>query len=146
VQELQARIAPAQDELQARLGRSPRTSEVAEHLGVTTDEVAEALAAGGCFSVASIDTSTGDGDTTVADLLGWEDRDLESLEARLVLDTAVARLPERERRFLEWRFVDERTQQEIADQVGLTQAQVSRILKRILGRLRSDLGEPVPAA
>lgn len=55
-------------------------------------------------------------------------------------------MPERERRILQWRFVDERTQQEIADLVGLTQAQVSRILTRILAHLRADLTEPLPAA
>ncbi|NYE38598.1 RNA polymerase sigma-B factor [Nocardioides cavernae] len=146
VQELQARIAGAQDDLYAELGRSPRPSEIADRLDVALDDVVEALSADGCFRPASIDGAAGDGSATIADLLGWEDRGLESLEARLVLDTAVGRLSDRERRILEWRFVDERTQQEIADRVGLTQAQVSRILTRILRRLRSDLAEPVPAA
>ena len=71
---------------------------------------------------------------------------LASLEARLVLDTALDRLTEREQQILRWRFEDERTQQEIADLVGLTQAQVSRTLTRILGRLRTDLSEPLSAA
>lgn len=64
----------------------------------------------------------------------------------MVLDTAIADLPERERRILHWRFVDERTQAEIADLLGLTQAQVSRILARVLRQLRADLSEPAPAA
>lgn len=145
VQELQARIGGAQDLLLAELGRSARPSEIADHVGVGIDDVLEALSADGCFRPASIDTAAGDG-TTIADALGWDDRGLESLEARLVLDTAVAGLSERERRILQWRFVDEHTQQEIADHVGLTQAQVSRILTRILTRLRSHLTEPVPAA
>lgn len=145
VQELQARIGGAQDLLLAELGRSARPSEIADHVGVGIDDVLEALSADGCFRPASIDTTAGDG-TTIADALGWDDRGLESLEARLVLDTAVAGLSERERRILQWRFVDEHTQQEIADHVGLTQAQVSRILTRILTRLRSHLTEPVPAA
>lgn len=139
VQELQARIATAQDELQSALGRSPRPSEIAAHLDAGLDDVVEALSADGCFRPTSIDTPSSDGGATIADLLGWEDRGLESVEAKLVLDTAIGRLPERERRILHWRFVDERTQQEIADEVGLTQAQVSRILTRILGRLRADL-------
>jgi len=63
-----------------------------------------------------------------------------------VLDTAVSRLSDRERLILRWRFEDERTQQEIADLVGLTQAQVSRTLTRILGRLRTHLSEPLTAA
>ncbi|WP_210441416.1 SigB/SigF/SigG family RNA polymerase sigma factor [Nocardioides xinjiangensis] len=146
VQELQVRLGTAQDELHAQLGRSPRPSELAAHLDVELDEVVEALSADGCFRPTSIDSHAGEGQGTLADLLGWEDRGIASLEARLVLDTAISRLSERERRILQWRFIDERTQQEIADRVGLTQAQVSRILTRILARLRADLTEPVPAA
>jgi RNA polymerase sigma-B factor len=82
----------------------------------------------------------------IADLLGWDDTGLAPVEARLVLGTAVSELSEHGRRILQWRFVDERTQQEIADLVGLTQAQVSRILARVLARLRADLTDPLPAA
>lgn len=147
VQQLQAGIRAAQHQMEARLGRSPRPSELAEHLGADLDDVVEALAADGCFRPASIDSRGDDQDGgTIADVLGHEDREIASLEARLVLDTAVSRLTERERQILRWRFEDERTQQEIADLVGLTQAQVSRTLTRILGRLRSDLAEPLSAA
>ena len=83
---------------------------------------------------------------TIAETLGHDDRGFATLEAKLVLDTAVSRLSDRERLILRWRFEDERTQQEIADLVGLTQAQVSRTLTRILGRLRTDLSEPLTAA
>ena len=147
VQQMQARIKDAQHELEAQLGRSPRPSEIAAHLGVEADEVIEALAADGCFRPASID-SKGDAQErgTIADVLGHDDRGFASLEAKLVLDTAVSRLSDRERLILRWRFEDERTQQEIADLVGLTQAQVSRTLTRILRRLRTDLSEPLTAA
>ncbi len=147
VQQLQARIRATQHELEALHGRSPRPSEIALHLGVDCDEVVEALAADGCFRPASIDTSTDDEHGgTIADVLGLEERGFASLEAKLVLDSAVGRLTERERQILQWRFVDERTQREIADLVGLTQAQVSRILTRVLRRLRADLSEPLSAA
>ena len=146
LQELQARIVTAEQDLLALLGRSPQPSEIAAHLGADLDDVVEALSADGCFRPTSIDSATGDGDDTIASLIGWHDPGLASVEARLVLDTALADLPERERRILHWRFVDERTQAEIADLVGLTQAQVSRILARVLRRLRAGLSEPVPAA
>ena len=147
VQQLQARIKVAQHELEAQLGVSPRPSEVAAHLGVEADEVVEALAADGCFRPASIDSTGGAQERgTIADALGHDDRGFATLEAKLVLDTAVSRLSDRERLILRWRFEDERTQQEIADLIGLTQAQVSRTLTRILGRLRSDLAEPLTAA
>ena len=147
VQQMQARIKEAQHELEAQLGCSPRPSEVAAHLDVEADEVVEALAADGCFRPASIDNRGGAQERgTIADALGHDDRGFATLEAKLVLDTAVSRLSDRERLILRWRFEDERTQQEIADLIGLTQAQVSRTLTRILGRLRSDLAEPLTAA
>jgi RNA polymerase sigma-B factor len=147
VQQLQARIRDVQHELEAELGCSPRPSQVAARLGVDVDEVVEALAADGCFRPASLD-SKGEAQErgTIADVLGGEDRGLATLEARLVLDAALKGLTEREQQILRWRFEDERTQQEIADLVGLTQAQVSRTLTRILGRLRTDLSEPLTAA
>lgn len=147
LQQMQARIRDAQQELEAHLGGSPRPSQVAAHLGVDVDEVVEALAADGCFRPASIDSRGEEQERgTIADVLGHEDRELSALEARLALDTAVNRLSPREQQILRWRFEDERTQQEIADLVGLTQAQVSRTLTRILARLRSDLSEPLSAA
>lgn len=147
VQQMQARIRAVQHELEAQLGGSPRPSQIAAHLGVDLDEVVEALAADGCFRPASLDSKGEEQERgTIADVLGHEDRELASLEARLVLDAALGRLTEREQQILRWRFEDERTQQEIADLVGLTQAQVSRTLTRILGRLRSDLSEPLSAA
>ncbi|MCY4726371.1 sigma-70 family RNA polymerase sigma factor [Nocardioides sp. STR2] len=147
VQQMQVRIRDVQHELEARLGASPRPSQIAAHLGVDLDEVVEALAADGCFRPASLDSKGEEQERgTIADVLGHEDRELASLEARLVLDKALGRLTEREQLILRWRFEDERTQQEIAQLVGLTQAQVSRTLTRILGRLRSDLSEPLSAA
>ena len=147
VQQLQSRIRATQHELEALLGRSPRPSEIARHLDVDPDEVVEALAADGCFRPASIDTSADDEHGgTLADTLGFEERGFASLEVTLVLDSAVGRLSERERLVLQWRFVDEHTQREIADRIGLTQAQVSRILTRVLTRLRADLSEPLSAA
>ena len=147
VQQLQTRIRDVQHELEARLGASPRPSQIAAHLGVDLDEVVEALAADGCFRPASLDSKGEEQERgTIADVLGHEDPELASIEARLVLDTALDRLTEREQQILRWRFEDERTQQEIADLVGLTQAQVSRTLARILARLRTDLSEPLSAA
>ena len=88
----------------------------------------EALAADGCFRPASIDSS-GDDERggTLADVLGHEDRGFESLEAKLVLDVAVGRLSERERQILQWRFVDERTQREIAAAMGISEKHLSQI-------------------
>lgn len=146
VQDLQSRIARAQDELEPTLGRSPRPSEVADHIGVDLTDVVEALAADGCFTPTSLDGPVGGGTSTLGDLIGQVDTGLRSSEARIVLEPVVRALPERDRRIVHMRFYEERTQQEIADAVGLTQAQVSRVLTRILGSLKAGLGESMSVA
>jgi RNA polymerase sigma-B factor len=146
VQDLQARIAAAQDRLEARLGRSPRPSELAEHLDEELSDVVEALAADGCFTPTSLDATVADGSSTLGDLLGEEDDALAHVEAKVMLDPLVRGLAPRDQRVLRMRFYDGLTQQEIAEDVGLTQAQVSRVLARILADLRADLVEHPPAA
>ena len=146
VQDLQTRIAGAQEELESQLGRSPRPSEVAGHLGEDTSDVVEALAADGCFTPTSLDARVADGSSSLGDLLGEDDRALAQAEAKVMLDPLMRALSARDRRIVRLRYFQERTQQEIADTVGLTQAQVSRVLTRILADLRSGLVERPPAA
>jgi RNA polymerase sigma-B factor len=148
IQETQARVAAADAELCQRLGRSPRPSEYADHLGVAVDDVIEALSADGCFTPTSLDRpmtdADGSGYTTIGDLLGAEDADRMAAEARTTLAPVVRRLKERDRRILYLRFFEDRTQQEIADEIGVTQMQVSRLLNRILRDLKTDLEDAPP--
>lgn len=146
VQELQARISRAQQELEATLCRSPRPSEIAVHLDEDLDAVIEALSADGCFTPTSLDLTVAEGSSSLGELIGAEDRALESTEARIILAPVVRELSDRDRRIVHLRFYEERTQQEIAEAVGLTQAQVSRVLTRILTSLRDGLVEARPAA
>lgn len=146
VQDLQSRISRAQEDLESELGRSPRPSEVAAYLDVEIDDVVEALTADGCFTPTSLDGPVGDGSSSLGDLLGFEDRATEAAEARIVLEPLIGLLSARDRQILRMRFVDECTQQEIAETIGLTQAQVSRVLTRILASLRADLNGRPPAA
>ncbi len=146
IQELQARIKDDRDRLHAQLGRAPRPDELADHLGADVTDVVEALTAEGCFRPTSLERAADDGTSSIADLLGSEDPGLSWVESRLALGDAVAQLPERDRSILRWRFVDDLTQQEIADLAGVTQAQVSRILARVLGVLRASLSESAAAA
>ena len=146
VQDLQTRIAGAQEELEPRLGRSPRPSELAAHLGEDTSDVVEALAADGCFTPTSLDAPVADGSSSLGDLLGDEDRALAQAEAKVMLDPLMRGLTARDRRIVRLRYFHEQTQQEIAEAVGLTQAQVSRVLTRILADLRVGLVERPPAA
>ncbi len=140
VQELQGQIAKVSSELTQTLGRSPRPSEVAEHVGLDVESVIEALAADGAFTPASLDVPVGeDGAATLGDLMPDEDVEFASAEARVVLGPAVRRLAPRDRRILELRFFEGWTQEQIARDIGVTQMQVSRLLSRILKDLRAEL-------
>jgi RNA polymerase sigma-B factor len=143
IQETQARITTAEGELTQELGHSPRPSEIADHLGIDVNDVIEAMSADGCFAPAPLDRPVagldGVGLTTIGDLLGEEDPSQPGAEARLVLAPAVRLLKERDRRILFLRFIEDRTQQEIAEDIGVTQMQVSRLLARIMRDLRIEL-------
>lgn len=140
IQKLQSDVARAQSDLTQVLGRSPRVPEVADHLGVTEDEVLEALSADGCFTPTSLDMPLGDqGSTLLGDTLVTEDTALDEAEARVLLMPAMRALPERERHILYLRFFKQLSQSQIAAEVGVTQMQVSRILARVMVQLRGAL-------
>jgi RNA polymerase sigma-B factor len=142
IQKLQADVARAQGELIQTLGRSPRVSEVAAHLGASEEDVLEALSADGCFTPTSLDLPLGDqGSASLGDTLPHEDSSLDEAEARVMLMPAVKALPERERQVLYLRFFRQMSQSQIAAEVGVTQMQVSRILSRVLTQLRGQLSE-----
>ena len=140
IQELQGSIAKLSSELTQKHGRSPRPSEVAAQLGIDVEAVIEALAADGAFTPASLDVPVGeDGSATLGDLMPHEEVDFASAEARVMLGPAVRKLAPRDRRILELRFFEGWTQEQIAQDIGVTQMQVSRLLSRILKDLRAEL-------
>ena len=139
VQELQARLSAAEAELFQQLGRSPRPSELAEHLDVDVDLVIDSLAATGCFSPVSLDAPVGPGEVNPAERLGGDDAEFTRAEARVALAPLLENLTARERRILEMRFFGGFTQAEIGADIGVTQMQVSRLLNRLLTRLRRKL-------
>jgi RNA polymerase sigma-B factor len=118
---------------------------VAEELEVPIDDVLEASASNGCFAPTSLDRPVGDGASSLGDLLTSDGSELYSAEARVALGPVVRRLSERDRRILQMRFFDGLTQREIAEAIGVTQMQVSRLLSRIFRDLRRELGEPEEA-
>jgi RNA polymerase sigma-B factor len=136
------RLARAADELYQRLGRSPTTAELAEQLELGEEEVLEALAAVGSRWELSLDQPAGgDADLRLADLVpapeaGEEPEDL------LALPGLVARLPELEREVIVLRFFQELDQYEIAARVGFSQMHVSRLQRRALVRMRTQLIGP----
>jgi RNA polymerase sigma-B factor len=89
---------------------------------------------------------TDDGRAAIDRLTDEDETDGRAMEARLVLSPALRKLSPRDRRILHLRFVEDKTQQEIGDDLGVTQMQASRLLKRILETLRGELGpDAVPA-
>ncbi len=140
IQKLQADVSRAETELTQDLGRSPRVAEVAAHLGVEEDDVLEALSADGCFTPASLDAPVGpDGAGVLGDMIPDDGQAMTEAEARVMLAPAVRALPERERQILYLRFFKQDSQAKIAQEVGVTQMQVSRILARVLEQLRGRL-------
>ena len=150
VQEAQARITRAEGALSQELGRPARPSEIAAHLDMCLDDVIEALAADGCFSPSSLDrpvtVNDDGGGVALVDFLGEADQATPAAEARVVLGPVVRHLKPRDRRIVYLRFFEQRSQQEIADEIGVTQMQVSRLLARILRDLRKDLTSSSPTA
>jgi len=140
IQELQGQMSAAVNELMQTLGRSPRPKEIAQYLEVPVEDVIEALSADGCFTPTSLDTPIGeDGGSTLGEMLSGDDRELSAAEARIMLAPAVQKLSDRDRRILFLRFFKQCTQEQIAEDVGVTQMQVSRLLSRILADLRGHL-------
>lgn len=138
IQELSPRIARAREDLQQRYGRPARPTEIAAELEVPLEDVVEALTADGCFSPTSLEAPVGTSGT-VADRLAEDDADMELAEARILLSQAFTHLSERDRRIIELRFFRGWTQEQVGEAIGVSQMQVSRLLRRILGDLRREL-------
>jgi RNA polymerase sigma-B factor len=140
IQRMQASVSRAMNQLTQELGRSPRVSELADFLHSPVEEVVEALSADGCFTPTSLDTPVGDeGGGTLGELLSEDDAEMSAAEARIMLAPAVQKLPERDRRVLYLRFFKQWTQSQIAEDIGVTQMQVCRILSRVLEELRGQI-------
>jgi RNA polymerase sigma-B factor len=141
IQDLHRQTTAATAALSQTLGRTPTPQEIADDLDEDVEDVEEALGCRSCYTPASIDapTRTEDG-STLADVLGDDDTNFSRSEARTALRPLCRNLPPRDQRILFLRFFRGWTQQEIAQELGVTQMQVSRLLARILGHLRSRLG------
>ena len=145
LQELRLSIGSATAELSQSSGRTPTVAEIAAHLGISEDDVIEGLEGAQAYSAQSLDAQLGgDGDDDgphLADRLGGEDPDLEGVEWRESLKPLLAALPSRERRILALRFFHGMTQSQIAEEVGISQMHVSRLLAKSLTTLRAGMSD-----
>jgi RNA polymerase sigma-B factor len=147
VQELHLELSRLVGSLSQELGRSPTPREVAELAGAEEEDVLEAMEAGGVYRLGSIDAPTAaDDGPDVASLLGDDDPELDRVELDLELAELVHALPAREQRIVYLRFFKGLTQSEIAEQVGISQMHVSRLLARSLTTLRAEASKLEMAA
>ncbi|MET9319305.1 SigB/SigF/SigG family RNA polymerase sigma factor [Streptomyces sp. NPDC003038] len=147
LQELRLDLAKGRDDLSATLGRSPTVKEMADHLGLDEEAVVEGLVAANGYSTEPLeapaqgeeDSASGRTARALADVTGESDRAIELFEDMHALGPLLHQLDERDRRILYLRFGQEMTQSEIGGELGISQMQVSRLLTRILTRLRTGM-------
>ncbi len=140
LKDLQAPIRAATVTLACDLRRAPRPSEIAAHLGVEIEEVVDALQARSAYNTMSLDAPIEPNGGTIADVRGDLDTALEHVAYRRDLRAALGALPARERQMLVLRFFGDRTQTQIAAEMGLSPLHVSRMLSRSLAILRLRMG------
>jgi len=140
LQELRLSLTTATAELSQQHGRAPTVHELAERLSISEEEVLEGLESANAYSTLSLDVpDTDDESPAVADTLGAEDDALEGVEYRESLKPLLEQLPPREKKILLLRFFGNMTQSQIAQEVGISQMHVSRLLARTLAQLRDRL-------
>jgi RNA polymerase sigma-B factor len=144
-QERARRVIDAQGRIMTSTGRVPTVAELAEYLECTEEEVLEGLQTAEAYDAISLDAplqSEGDDAATRLDALGDQDGRLALVDAQATIFSAARHLPERERQILYLRFSEDLTQSEIAQRIGVSQMQVSRLLRRSLARLRELTDRP----
>ncbi|NEB77612.1 SigB/SigF/SigG family RNA polymerase sigma factor [Streptomyces sp. SID14478] len=143
LQEARLELSKATEELRTRLGRAPSTAELAELMQLDPAEVAEAQKASNGYNSVSLDAAVNgaedESETMLADFIGIDEDRFELLENFHSLAPLIAELNERDRRLIHLRFVEEKTQQEIGEELGCSQMHVSRLISRVIANLRAGL-------
>jgi RNA polymerase sigma-B factor len=143
LQELRMQIGSASAELTQTLGRSPTPRELAESIGCTVEEIVEGIESSNAYATLSLDATDDNDDSTstMLDAIGIDDEGLEHVEIRESIKPLLDRLEPREKKILLLRFFKNMTQSQIAEEIGVSQMHVSRLLNRTLEQLRASLEE-----
>src|SRR3977135_210503 len=140
LQELHQTVVRVNEQMKNELGREPTVAELADRLGVTPDDVTEAMEIGPAYVPLPLDqpTASGDGESSrsVSEQIGGADPELDRVEMRDVLDRAMEHLTPRERAIMAMRFYEQMSQSEIARRLGISQMHVSRLQRAALEQLR----------
>lgn len=133
-------ISSATAELNQSLGRSPTPREIAERIGCSVEEIVEGLESSNAYATLSLDASDDPNDGgSMLEAIGIDDAALEHVEIRESVKPLLDSLPPRERKILLLRFFKNMTQSQIAEEIGVSQMHVSRLLTRTLEQLRATL-------
>jgi len=151
LQELALRVDKTVAALSSRAGRAPTVGEIAAGMNLSEEQVLDALQAAAAYHAGSLDAprSVASGEAegeSVVDAIGTEEDGFEQAEERATLAPMLAHITERERLVLTLRFGQDMTQAEIGERIGVSQMQVSRLIRQALARLREGLGEAPPPA
>lgn len=142
LQELRQAAKETIRETTVRTGRAPTMENLAQQLGTDIESVAEALALGRAYNTTSLDAPVSQEDSegdTVMDLQASQDSPIEGLEDRILLQEAMSGLKDQQQKILDLRFNAGKTQTEIAEEIGVSQMHVSRLMRRALEDLRQEL-------
>jgi RNA polymerase sigma-B factor len=140
LQELAVKVDRTVATLSSDLGRAPSPAEIAHAVGASVEDVLEALEAAGAYQAISLDRPRADRDDpaeTYAETLGGEDPGFELAEHGATISGLMHILPARERAVLHLRFVEDLTQSEIGERIGVSQMHVSRLIRQAIARLRA---------
>lgn len=141
LQERALAVSKTTEELAQRLNRPPETHEIASHLDLTDEEVLEAMDARHAYASSSIDKPAEATGVTLLERLEDDDVHLMLADDRVVVEEAIGELPERQQRILALRFNEDLTQTEIAEELGISQMHVSRLLASALESLKKSIGK-----
>lgn len=147
-QERSKAVQDAVELLSRRHGRSPSVQQLALYLELSEEDVLEGLQVARAYTAASLDAPVQNGqddETTLVSTFGEYDDGYEQVETAMLIEGALASLTDREQRLLRLRFIDELTQAQIGTRLGVSQMQVSRLLRAALAKLRENIGEPTVA-
>ncbi|ERI04136.1 SigB/SigF/SigG family RNA polymerase sigma factor [Atopobium sp. oral taxon 810] len=141
LQELSQKVSVATETLTRELQHSPSVEELAEHVGATVDEVLEAMESSSAYSSVPLESGKSEDDESAAviDRYVTIDQDLEGSDDRMLLEQAMTDFSPRERDIVRMRFVEGLTQVEIAEKLGISQVQVSRLLRRTLSKMQERI-------
>lgn len=143
IKELWPKVKKVVDELTTQYQRSPKIQEIADYLEVSEEEVLEAMEMGKSYQASSVDQpieTSSDGSTvTPLDIIGTPDKGYEEVNQKLLLQSALHVLSEREKKIIQYTFVENKSQRETGELLGISQMHVSRLQKKAIQKLRKEL-------